>query len=217
MKYIAFLLLLPLFGLSQESNDPEATLILDKLSSEISDYKRIHIDFDLIVDYPEALEETKSGKLIQDGTKFYVDIAEQEIINDGKDLYMIFKEDNTAQINSSGSEGSGFDIFNPIDFINLYKSGEYIYGITGEEDINNERVILIEFKPIDRYSEFSKIRVAINKNKDFPKYLKIFNKDGSRITLIIQDFKLNASIDDSIFTFNKEKYPGIVVEDLRID
>jgi len=42
-----------------------------------------------------------------------------------------------------------------------------------------------------------------------------FEKTGNRYKYSISQFTPNAKIDDSYFTFDPKKYPGVHVEDLR--
>ena len=47
--------------------------------------------------------------------------------------------------------------------------------------------------------------------------MKVFSKDGSRYTLKIIDIRANMNYTSDVFAFDESKYPGIHVEDLRID
>ena len=42
-----------------------------------------------------------------------------------------------------------------------------------------------------------------------------FEKNGNRYTYSVNDFKVNTSIPDSEFNFDKSKYPKVEVVDLR--
>lgn len=220
MKYIISIILLIPFLLSAqaEKNDPKATELLETVSKKINSYSTLEIDFELALYNPEKEEDIQKGVMLQTGDMYKLDLPSQLFINDGKEMYVVFKEDNSAQLNTVEEGMGSMGILNPKEFINLYKSGEYIYAITGEEKINDRAALWqIEFKPKDRYSEYSKIRLTINKDTELPQYLKIFNKDGSRITVTLNKIDYNKVIDEGIFKFDKSKYPGIVIEDLRID
>jgi hypothetical protein len=47
--------------------------------------------------------------------------------------------------------------------------------------------------------------------------MKVFAKDGSRYTLKVNEIKPNKNYGPETFVFDASKYPGIHVEDLRID
>lgn len=218
MKYtFLFVFCLPFLLGAQDIKDPKAKLLLDDLSNEFDKHSQLSVDFDLILKFPESLEETQQGKLIQSNDNFYISLDEQIIINNGSEIYMIMTDQNVAQINSIDENASNQDILNPKKLIKEYNSGKYEFAIVGEDKIDNKRVTLIEFKPVDRFSEYSKMRIAIDQSNDLPYYFKIFGKDGSQYTLKMKSFNFNPSIEKGQFEFNKADYEGISVEDLRID
>ena len=47
--------------------------------------------------------------------------------------------------------------------------------------------------------------------------MKVFSKDGSKFTLKIESMATNKIYPAEMFVFDKTKYPGVHVEDLRID
>jgi len=47
--------------------------------------------------------------------------------------------------------------------------------------------------------------------------IKAFAVDGARYTMDVKKFKPNLAYKNSDFIFNAKNYPGIHVEDLRID
>lgn len=217
---ILILFLLVATGLNAQTLvDQDAKNLLDRVSQSFEDAKRSSVDFELIIRFSESNQEIQKGKLLQDQERFRVQIGNQEIINNGEDIYMILKDQNIAQLNSASSseESSEADLMNPRELMKMYKSGDYEYGIVGEEDVEGKRVVLVEFKPLDRYADYSKMRIAIEKTNDKPIYFKIFNKDGTQFTLKMIKLDFRPTISDNSFKFNQSDYPGITLEDLRID
>ena len=47
--------------------------------------------------------------------------------------------------------------------------------------------------------------------------IKTFSRDGTRVTILINEMKTNKKYEADTFTFDATKYPGVKVEDLRID
>lgn len=198
--------------------DPEAKALLDKISKDFDNKQRLSVDFDLIITLPESKEEVQKGSLIQSNNQYRVVIANQEIINNGKEIYIILKDQKIAQLNSASSmESNSQDMLNPRALIKLYQNGEYEYAIVGQEDYDGKQVTLIEFKPKDKFAEYSKLRIAIDKTTNLPKYFKIFSKDGSRYTLKLKTFNFQPNITLNTFKYIASQYPGIKLEDLRID
>jgi len=45
--------------------------------------------------------------------------------------------------------------------------------------------------------------------------VKILYKDGNEVTYTLTKFTPNVALDDGLFRFDKAKYPGVEVNDLR--
>ncbi len=197
-------------------SDPAATKILDKLKKEYDSYKSLYVDFDLILDLPQQDSEIQKGYMKQSGDKFVAKMGDQEVYCNGKNLWVYLPSNNEVQINDFNPKDTE-GMLSPKDLLRIYENGNYAYAITGEEVISGKRVTLIEFKPLDKNSEYSKMRLAVDAKSNRAQSIKVFSKDGSRYTLNIKKFEGNKAFEASTFTFDSKKYPGVRVEDLRID
>ncbi len=198
-------------------SDPKATAILEKIKKEYESYTSLEIDFTLTLAFPEEGEEIQKGSIAQQGEKYRLKMGPQELICDGSVLWMFFRERNEVQINNVDNEDDDVDILSPQDLFTLYEKGDYIYALTNEQSENGRTVQQIEFKPTDRYSEYTKMRLTVDKKTAQVLRMKVFAKDGSRYTLTIDRLSPNVDFKANYFTFQKDDFPGVVVEDLRID
>ena len=196
--------------------DPQAKKILDKLKKGYENNKSTEVTFDLVLELPGQKTEKQQGKLIQSGKKFVALMSDQEVYSDGKYVWLYLKSQKEVQINNYDPEMKE-DFVSPEQLLRMYENGKYEYSITGEETIGNEKLTLIEFKPVEKNNQYSKIRLAVVKNGDKPNYIKVFSKDGSKYTLVIKSMVHNKTYASDAFVFNAKKYPGVHVEDLRID
>jgi len=48
-----------------------------------------------------------------------------------------------------------------------------------------------------------------------PKVVKVLYKDGNEVTYTLKKFTPNVDLYESVFTFDKSKYPGVEVNDVR--
>ncbi len=191
----------------KESSDPDAAKILKKLKDKYTAFSALYSEYVLTIDNRET-KETQNGKITQKGNKFNVDNNGNQIICDGITLWMYIKNNNVVQINNYEEDE---DPMSPGRIMKLYEAeNDFVYAITNEDDAKAE----IEFKPLKKDEDFFKIRIQVDKVKNEVKYIKVFAKDGTTYTLDIKTIR-TTSTDDSIFTFNKSKYPGVKVEDLR--
>jgi outer membrane lipoprotein carrier protein len=199
-----------------ETSDPAATAILDKVKKEYLSYSSLEIDFTLTIALPEEKEEIQKGKIAQQGEKYRLKMGPQEIICNGEALYLYLKERNEVQINDLTEDAEEVNIMSPKDLFTLYEKGEYIYGIVNEGKEAGKSIVQIEFKPTDRYSEYTKLRLTLEKGTNKVMHMKVFSKDGSKYTLAIDKLTPNKTFSNSHFTFNVKDYPNIRVEDLRM-
>ena len=199
-------------------NDPAATKILDKVSKKYEAYKSIESTFSLEIDIPEEPTQVQKGFMKTQGKKYYVDIDEMTLICDDVNFWMIDKRNKEVQLNDAPDEEEVEDegMLSPQDFYDFYKKGEYVYALTNALTENGKPVYQIEFKPLDEDSEYSKIRMTIEKKTSVVKRVKVFSKDGSRFTLKINKISPNKSYVKADFVFNKANYKGYHVEDLRM-
>lgn len=228
MKYLMSIILvgsLLVSGFSQTKrdfsdashSDPEATKVLDKVNKKYQAYKSITATFTLEIEIPEEPIDKQTGVLKQQGDKYYVDFNSYSMISDGKSLWIHNKANEEVQLNDAPDEGEmgDEDFIAPQDFYKFYQSGKYAYALTNAIYEEGKSVLQIEFKPLDDDSEYSKIRMTIEKKTSRVKRVKVFSKDSSRFTLTINELTPNKTFSNSDFVFDKSKFPDVHVEDLR--
>lgn len=82
----------------------------------------------------------------------------------------------------------------------------------GEQNGNS----IVDLEPLDRKkTQLSKVRLVISKADKTIKSWKIFEKNGNRYDYVIKSFTPNKALEDKEFSFDKSKYPGVEVIDLR--
>lgn len=199
-----------------QDSDPAAKKILDKLKKEYDTYKSMEVDFDLIMELPGQEAETQKGSVIQQNEMYFMDMKDRAIYSNTEYVWLHIKKNNEVQINDADM-GDEENMLSPKDMLKLYESGEFVYAITAEPLLEGKKVTQIEFKPLDRDSEFSKMVLYVGKKSGEMVQMKIFSKDGGRYTLKINDIEANKKYPLGTFTFDESKFPGIHIEDLRID
>jgi outer membrane lipoprotein carrier protein len=226
MRFLFFLLVFLSFHLSYaqtgtlskaSDSDPKAKKMLDALKKEFTSYKSVEINFDLVLELKEQAKQTQKGKLIQQGKKYFVNTPDQDVYCDGKNIWLHLKQSKEVQLSNYEEKGTSEMMFSPNEAIKMYESGKFVYVLTGSAMENGINANLIEFKPLDRKSEYSKMRLAIDPKTNKMVSFKIFAKDGSRYTLNTKTVVPNKSYTPDNFVYNAKKYPGVKIQDLRID
>lgn len=199
-----------------ESSDPRARAILDDIRKRFESFRSLAADFTLDITFPEQPTESQKGKIAKEGDRFRMSMASQTVISDGETLWMIFDHNKEVQINNMPEEGEmGGMVLSPESLLNFYDHGDFAYFITGEAREGGKVVQQIEFKPLDRNAEFTKLRMNVNKASKDIVSVEAFGRDGSRYKLRLDSLVPNKNFSAGHFAFNKEEYPGYYVEDLR--
>ena len=220
--FLAFLFVSTAFAQSaqfvKETSDPAAKAILEKLRTKYEAYESVEADFKLTIEIPAEEKEVQTGKLAQKGEQYRMTLDNQAIYCDGKTLWLYLKNHNEVQINNVDDfEDEEEDFLSPKDLLRIYEKEDFIYALTNVGFEKGIAIQQIEFKPLDKDSEYAKMRVTIDKKKNQIVRIKAFAVDGTRYTMEVTQFKPNLAYNAADFIFNPDKFPGIHVEDLRID
>jgi len=198
-------------------SDPAATAVLEKLRQKYEAYTSMEATFSIVIDIPEEDRIEQLGKVAQAGDKYRLDLDQNSLISDGTVFWHHLKNNNEVQIHDAEEMGGEGEIMSPQDILKIYESGEYVYVLVDEYNQDGTIVQQIEFKPLDRDSDYSKLRLTIDKKAAQIKNIKAFSKDGSRYTLKLTKFVSNKDFPKGHFQFDTAQYPDIYVEDLRMD
>ena len=199
-----------------EANDPAAKKILDKIRKKYEGYKSLEASFALSIELPGQKQEVQKGTVGQEGDKFRLEMDQQIIVSDGKITWVYLKNNNEVQINDADPKDTENGFLTPKDLLKRYQKGDYLYAVTDKSTENGKLLTHIEFKPKDKKSEYSKLRVSVDEKAGSIQSVKAFGKDGSRYTFSINKFTPNKQFAADYFTFDAKKYPGVKVEDLRM-
>jgi len=213
MKNLKLLLLLlctttVVFG----QNDLRSQTILKKLSKNYRTYKTIQADVAFTIDNKkENIKENQKGRVIMKGDKFRLELGEQTLISDGKTLWAYLKEMNEVTISPfEPTEGE----LSPTNLFTIYEKGFESYYV-GETNRGKNKLHNIDIVPTDKKKSFFKIRLVIDRQKEQIAQAIVFDKNGTLYTYDINNFVTNVPVADTQFGFDKSKYPGVEVVDLR--
>ena len=201
---------------SAEDSDPEAKEMLKKIQAKYDAYKTVEFSFVLDIEIPDQPKESQQGTLERQGDKYHFKLGTQEVFCDGKSIYLILHNNKEVLINNMPDPDEDNSVLSPQAIFNFYESDNFVFFLTGELVENGKRLQEITFKPLDRdHSDYAKLVLTVDKNASEIIRVKAYSKDASRYTLHIGKVKTNTGLVASAFSFNKDKFPGYYVEDLR--
>lgn len=200
-----------------ETSDPKAKALLDKVKVLYQSFQTLESNFSLSLKLAEQTkEEVQKGKIYQNGDKYRVEMSNNQlIISDGKILW--HKIANTVRVTNATSKNTS-ELLSPKDLMTIYEKKDYIFAIYGEAaDGWSKKATMVTFKPMNKKSEYSQIRVAIDQKSNNVVSITAFGKDQSRYKLSLEQAIPNKKYPAEFFVFEKAKYPNVKIEDLRID
>jgi outer membrane lipoprotein carrier protein len=192
--------------------DPKALEVLDAMSKKYKAIPAFEANFDWnMTNDVEKVNELFKGKITVKGDKFKMVLPEQEVINNGATIWTYLPD--AKEVNIDNYDKNSDDV-NPSKIYELYKKNfKYLYlqdkvegGVMCDE---------IDLVPEKKDSQFFKIKMFISKKDKSIQSWTMFDKGGNRYKYTITKFNPNSKVEDTFFSFDPKKYPGVEVIDLR--
>lgn len=198
----------------KETVDAKANSILDALTRKTKSYKSIKAEFTVITyGRDKKPTDTQKGSLTVKGGKYKLDIKNQTVICDSTTTWTYLKDANEVQINTVDPTEKGS--ITPSNIFTIYQNGfkKHYEGEKTKGATTYETVDLYPNHP--EKEKYHTLKLVINKQKNQIAEVIVLMKDGTMVKYSIDGFIANQDIPASTFTFDKSKYPGVEVEDLR--
>lgn len=196
--------------LSAGESDPEAIQLMTKAGQAFGT-KNAQVNFKLKVTSPGMAPQITDGVLYQSGTSYHLDLSDYAIFSDGKTRWVYLKGPKEINIYS---ESNGQDWISPQDFLQLHKATDLVFIVAGIKS----NTTIIEAKPLKggRFEDYSKFTIGISDG--MLNFIYGISSDGMRQEMNISAVTFPSTLDtQKLFTFQKDKYPGAHIEDLRLD
>ncbi|HHH54734.1 MAG TPA: outer membrane lipoprotein carrier protein LolA [Bacteroidetes bacterium] len=200
--------------LTTDDSDQEALSLVSDAKEKLNNSESLVFDYTFISKSKDDSPQIINGAGKQKGDKFYLEMGDQTLYCDGKDITVFFNTQNEAQINDYDKDESQMT---PSSLLKSFSNKEYIYVLLPNKKIKNKIYKNILLKPVDKYSDYIKVDILIDELSGLPFKFKMFVRDGTHNILEINSLKMNQKVDESVFIFDKTKHPGVIVEDLRMD
>lgn len=215
---LSVVMMLAVIGFAQPKNmgqsDPEAKKILDAVSAKFKTFKAVQALFTFKnEDGKGKVLGIKKGSLFMKGTKYRVSITGgQDIFCDGATIWTYDKTANEVTV--SKYDPSQSSITPQKLFTNFYDK-DFLYKLNGDKKEAGKTLQEIELTPFDKSKSFFKVLVWVDKKTQAIYSTKVLEKSGNKYTYTVSSLNGNATVADTQFVFDKKKYPGVEVVDLR--
>jgi outer membrane lipoprotein carrier protein len=213
MKKSVLVIAFMVFGkLLMAQYDPKALEVLEAMSKK---YKAIpNFEANLtsaMTNETEGVKEEVKGKITVKGDKFRLLLDDQEIINNGTTVWTYLP--SAKEVNIDNFDPNSDDI-NPVKIFDIYKKG-FKYLFLGEKTEAGQVYEEIDLVPEKKNAQYFKIKMMIAKKDKSIQSWTMFDKSGNRYKYVITKFTPNLKIDDTFFSFDPKKYPGVEIIDVR--
>ena len=198
---------------AQSTNDPEAKVILDGISAKFKTHKTVQAVFNYKVENVSGKAlSTKKGTVKMKGAKYYIVFGEQEIFCDGQ---IVWNYDRLANEVTISSLDAGSSAITPQKLFTNFYDKDFFYKLNGSKKIAGKTLLEIEMTPTDKSKPFHKVYLLVDKPSKTIYSTRVLETGGNRYSYTVSSMKTDDKIPETQFTFNKSKYPGVEVIDLR--
>lgn len=196
-----------------QKNDPAAKQVLDAVSAKFKTFNSVQASFTYKVeDAKGKAMSTKTGTVWMKGNRYRVSFGSQEIFSDGKTTWNYDKSTNEVTINNVESSPNAMT---PQKLFTNFYDNDFLYLLNGEKKVGTKTLQEIEMTPTDKSKPFHKVYLQVDKAAKTIYSTKVLENGGNRYTYTISNMKTNSAVADNQFVFDKSKYPGVEVVDLR--
>ena len=209
MKKIASTLFLLLFAVAtlfaQQSNN-QAVKLLDKASYAFTSAGGVKIGFSI-----SAPSGSLSGTLKLKNSKFYLSTPQMEVWFNGKTQWSYVKANE--EVNVSNPDADELQHINPYAFLNLYKNG-YTCTMGKKKVYSSRKINEVVLTAQDKKTSLKTINIYLDAKTNNPLFVSMQTNKGTT-NIKISSYSAKQNFSDTLFNFNKRKYPKVDVVDLR--
>jgi outer membrane lipoprotein-sorting protein len=200
--------------LMHAQDDPRSKAIVDKLMSQAKAWTSFEADFSSrLQNNKDKLDVKQEGNMKVKGRKFRLVLDKNTIINDGTVLYTYNKDANEVSLNDPKEMDQDLD---PSTLFTQYEKGfksQFVEEKADAAGVTNQVVKLFPLEPAKK--PFHTVILTVDKAKGQPRSVQVLYKDGNVVTYTMKKFTANLELADALFTFDKTKFPGVEVNDMR--
>jgi outer membrane lipoprotein-sorting protein len=209
-SFITLLFLCLTYGYGQV-DDPRSKKIIDDMTAKFKTYPSLSLDFSVTIS-----EIEQEGKLWLKNNLYKLELPDHVISFDGSKIYshQISVKEVYLSKPDPDEDDKTFQLLNPQSYFNI-SSKSFTSNLVKESTMNNRKVYEIDLYPIQlKTTNFSRIRIMVERSTFQLVYLKVFMTDGIQYAITFKPYEKLEHLRDSFFSFNRLQYPNVEVIDL---
>lgn len=214
LKTLSAIICLLVFQNISAQNDPEAKVILDRVSEKVKLYETIEADFEIHIENKmDNLNSKSSGAIQVKGDKYFMESMGTTVYFNGTTMWSYMQDINEVTITEPSKEDADF-VDNPALIFSFYNR-DFKYRLIGEVKIENFWAYEIDLYPKNMNQPYSRFKLFIRKENDAIYMVSAISKDAINYTIYITNTRFNQHMADSKFTFIPENFNDIEIVDMR--
>lgn len=194
-----------------QTQDPAAEPFLENISRNFRTDEAYQVEFRYEI-YSSREDATVSdfGSIIVKDNMYKLKTEDSEVIYNGEYLW-VYNKFADEVYKSQPEEGNADQMLaDPFRLLGNYKE-YYKYLLKGKKSIDNREYTEIDLYPIDLDAGYSYLRVHCSNGGEDIYSISIRQKNGMEITAFINDIVRNINIPESVFSWNSEAYPDVLL------
>ena len=212
MRRILFLFVFHLFTFSPFHllMAQDAMKVLDIAADRIRKAGNVQIEYKASIFSGATETATTVGTMWLQESKLKLETEDIITWYDGKTRWLYVPSSNEVSIDAPSKKEMA--AINPYTFMNIYKKG---FKMTVKESVlRGEAVYEVYLKARYAKMDVKEVYVDIRKSDYQPLCVRVReDKDWQRVSVL--SFKGNLQLDDKFFTFPKDEYPDVLINDMR--
>ncbi len=195
-------------------DDPKSKAVVDALIAKSKSWTSFEVDFvSVLVNNASKLNVKQEGNVRVKGKLFNLALTDNTVINDGKAIYTYSKKSNEVTISDPADMDKELD---PTKLFTIYEQGFKSQFVEEKKAADGSVEQVVKLFPLEPAKKpYHTVIMTVDKAKVQPKVVKVLYKDGNEVTYTLKKFTPNVDLYESVFVFDKSKYPGVEVNDVR--
>lgn len=170
----------------------------------------VRAGFNLKISEKNAVNSQEvSGTFILKGNQFYLDMDEVLVWFNGKTQWVLMKESNEVSITEPSEEELAST--NPVSILSAFKK---VSKVTFSK-LKSDKNYIIMMTPKSKDATFTKVEVQLVKATGNLAAIFMQQKNGTTNQLALHNYQKKVPVTPSTFAFDKSKFKGVTVNDLR--
>jgi outer membrane lipoprotein-sorting protein len=208
-RFLPFLLFFAGY-VAYAQTDPAANAVLDRFSDRATNAPSVSLKFKLVIDdLAERTSDSFDSSVIISKDSYKLEMPNNIIWFDGTTSWSYLIAEDEVVITTPNKSDNSFQN-NPASLFTMHKNGYKTRLI--EETASNW---VIDLYPEYLKSDLIRVRLTIGKSQNDLKIIEYRRKDGIVIYINVNEYNLNVRPEQNFFVFDRTKYRGVEVVDMR--